>query len=93
MSPPPKLLDAIPLFASMDDDERTALAAIMDEVSFKVGQTIYRAADIGGTLYISALRGLAQPSFCGSVTFVCAIPFSHELCRRAGSCLASSDAV
>jgi CRP/FNR family transcriptional regulator, cyclic AMP receptor protein len=36
----------------MDDDERAALAAIMDEVSFKVGQTIYRAADVGGTLYI-----------------------------------------
>jgi CRP/FNR family cyclic AMP-dependent transcriptional regulator len=52
VSPHPKLLDAIPLFASMDDDERTALAAIMDEVSFKVGETIYRAADVGGTLYI-----------------------------------------
>jgi CRP/FNR family transcriptional regulator, cyclic AMP receptor protein len=52
VSPHPKLLDAIPLFASMDDDERTALAAIMDEVSFKVGQIIYRAADVGGTLYI-----------------------------------------
>jgi len=52
VSPQPKLLDAIPLFASMDDEERTALAAIMDEVSFQVGQIIYRAADIGGTLYI-----------------------------------------
>lgn len=52
MSPQPKLLDAIPLFASMDDDERAALAAIMDEVSFQGGQIIYRAADLGGTLYI-----------------------------------------
>jgi CRP-like cAMP-binding protein len=50
--PNPKLLDAIPLFASMDDDERTALAAIMDEVGFKAGQIIYRAADVGGTLYV-----------------------------------------
>jgi uncharacterized membrane protein len=52
VSPQPHLLDAIPLFASMDDDERTALAAIMDEVSFKAGQTIYRETELGGTLYI-----------------------------------------
>jgi uncharacterized membrane protein len=52
MSPQPHLLDGIPLFASMDDDERKALAAIMDEVTFKAGQTIYRAAEVGGTLYI-----------------------------------------
>jgi CRP/FNR family transcriptional regulator, cyclic AMP receptor protein len=52
VAPHPQLLDAIPLFASMDDDERKALAAIMDEVSFKAGEIIYRAADIGGTLYI-----------------------------------------
>jgi CRP/FNR family transcriptional regulator, cyclic AMP receptor protein len=52
VSPHPKILDTIPLFASMDDDERTALAGIMDEVGFKVGQIIYKAADLGGTLYI-----------------------------------------
>jgi uncharacterized membrane protein len=52
MSPQPQLLDGIPLFACMDDDERKALAAIMDEVSFNSGQTIYRAAEVGGTLYI-----------------------------------------
>ena len=32
----PPLLKTIPLFMSMDDDERTALAAIMDEEHFKV---------------------------------------------------------
>jgi uncharacterized membrane protein len=52
MFPQPHLLAAIPLFASMDDDERTALAAIMDEVSFHPGQVIYRETEIGGTLYI-----------------------------------------
>jgi uncharacterized membrane protein len=50
--PQPHLLDAIPLFASMDDDERTALAAIMDEVNFTAGQVIYRETELGGTLYI-----------------------------------------
>jgi uncharacterized membrane protein len=52
MSPQPHLLDGIPLFASMDDDERRALAAIMDEISFKAGQIIYRETELGGTLYI-----------------------------------------
>jgi uncharacterized membrane protein len=52
VSPQPHLLDDIPLFASMDDDERKALAAIMDEVTFKAGQIIYRETEIGGTLYI-----------------------------------------
>jgi uncharacterized membrane protein len=52
MSPEPQLLNGIPLFASMDDEERKALAAIMEEVSFKAGEVIYKEADVGGTLYI-----------------------------------------
>jgi uncharacterized membrane protein len=36
----------------MDDDERAAIAAIMDEVQFKAGQAIFRAEQTGGTLYI-----------------------------------------
>jgi CRP-like cAMP-binding protein len=52
VSPHPRVLDTIPLFASMDDDERTALATIMDEVAFPAGHTIYRAEEVGGTLYI-----------------------------------------
>jgi CRP/FNR family cyclic AMP-dependent transcriptional regulator len=50
--PNPRQLDGIPLFAPMDNDERAALAAIMDEISFNVGHIIYRAADVGGTLYV-----------------------------------------
>jgi CRP/FNR family transcriptional regulator, cyclic AMP receptor protein len=48
----PRLLKSIPLFIGMDDDERAAIAAIMDEVQFKAGQAIFRADQTGGTLYI-----------------------------------------
>jgi len=48
----PRLLKAIPLFIGMDDDERAAIAAIMEEVQFKPGQAIFRAEQTGGTLYI-----------------------------------------
>jgi uncharacterized membrane protein len=45
----------------MDDEERTALAAIMDEVGFKAGHIIYRAEEVGGTLYI-LLSGAVEMS-------------------------------
>lgn len=48
----PRLLRSIPLFIGMDDEERAAIAAIMDEVQFKAGQAIFRADQTGGTLYI-----------------------------------------
>ena len=48
----PRLLTSIPLFLSMDDEERAAVAAIMDDVRFKAGQVIYRAEETGGTFYI-----------------------------------------
>jgi uncharacterized membrane protein len=48
----PRMLKKIPLFMSMDDDERAALAAIMDEVPFKAGQVIFSAEETGGTFYI-----------------------------------------
>ena len=48
----PSLLRAIPLFIGMDDDERAAIAAIMDEQQFRPGQVIFGAEQIGGTLYI-----------------------------------------
>jgi CRP/FNR family cyclic AMP-dependent transcriptional regulator len=52
MRPDPSLLKAIPLFLSMDDEERAAIAEIMDEVNFRAGQAIYRADEAGGTFYI-----------------------------------------
>jgi uncharacterized membrane protein len=48
----PRLLKSIPLFIGMDDDERAAIAAIMDERQFRAGQVIFRAEQTGGTLYI-----------------------------------------
>jgi CRP/FNR family cyclic AMP-dependent transcriptional regulator len=48
----PRLLTTIPLFISMDDDERAAIAAIMDELRFRAGQVIYSAEETGGTLYV-----------------------------------------
>jgi uncharacterized membrane protein len=48
----PRLLNAIPLFISMDDEERAAIAAIMDELHFKAGQVVYTAEQTGGTFYV-----------------------------------------
>jgi CRP/FNR family transcriptional regulator, cyclic AMP receptor protein len=48
----PRLLKTIPLFMSMDDEERAALAAIMDEVTFRASQGIFTAEETGGTFYI-----------------------------------------
>jgi len=48
----PQLLKTIPLFIGMDSDEIAAIAEIMDEVPFKLGQVIFTADQLGGTLYI-----------------------------------------
>ncbi len=48
----PRLLRSIPLFMAMDDEERAAIAAILDEVQFKAGQQIFSADQVGGTFYI-----------------------------------------
>jgi len=46
------MLKKIPLFMSMDDEEREAIAAIMDEMPFKAGQVIFSAEETGGTFFI-----------------------------------------
>ena len=48
----PILLRTIPLFIGMDDDERAAIAEIMDEQQFRGGEVVFRADQTGGTLYI-----------------------------------------
>jgi CRP/FNR family transcriptional regulator, cyclic AMP receptor protein len=45
-------LKDIELFAPLDEVERAALAAYMDEVSFKEGQQIFHERDAGGTCYV-----------------------------------------
>jgi CRP/FNR family transcriptional regulator, cyclic AMP receptor protein len=47
-----RLLRTIPLFIGMDGDELSALAALMDEETFRAGQIIFRAEETGGKLYI-----------------------------------------
>src|SRR3954462_14140428 len=54
-------LKDIPLFAPMDEEERGAVAALMDEVTFKSGQQLFHERDQGGICYI--LRsGRVEPS-------------------------------
>ena len=52
MAPSRELLREIPLFASMDDEERGALAAVMEESAFAEGQNICRAGEPGGTMHV-----------------------------------------
>src|SRR3954449_2518951 len=45
-------LKDIPLFQTMDDAERAAIAALMDEAQFKAGQQLFHERDQGGICYI-----------------------------------------
>jgi uncharacterized membrane protein len=45
-------LKDIQLFAPMDDQERSALAAIMDEATFTAGQQLFHERDKGGICYV-----------------------------------------
>ncbi len=48
----PKLLRNIALFQLLDDDERTVLAAEMDQEDYLQGQIIFDQGDEGGTMYV-----------------------------------------
>ena len=48
----PDFLGNIPLFVSMDDEERAALATITGEAHFEAGQVLYEVGDPGGTMHI-----------------------------------------
>jgi uncharacterized membrane protein len=45
-------LHDIPLFASMDDDERTAVAAIMEDILFPAGTQLFHERDSGDVCYV-----------------------------------------
>src|SRR4051812_23212201 len=45
-------LKDIPLFQTMDDTERAALAALMDEARFNAGQQLFHERDQGGICYV-----------------------------------------
>jgi CRP/FNR family transcriptional regulator, cyclic AMP receptor protein len=52
MAADPRFLSGIPLFHPMDDDERAALVAVMDEETYAGGQVVYEVDDPGGTLHV-----------------------------------------
>jgi predicted metalloprotease with PDZ domain/uncharacterized membrane protein len=45
-------LKDIPLFQTMDDTERAAVAALMDEAQFRAGQQLFHERDQGGICYV-----------------------------------------
>lgn len=52
MASRPEVLAAIPLFSTMDQHERAAVAALMHEITFDQGQQLYSANQCGGSCYI-----------------------------------------
>jgi uncharacterized membrane protein len=48
----PELLASIPFFQTLDETERTAVAALMQDTRAAAGATLFRQGDPGGTLYV-----------------------------------------
>ena len=46
------MLAYVPLFTLLDDEERAALADVLEVVRFPKGQAIFRTGDVGGALYL-----------------------------------------
>jgi uncharacterized membrane protein len=46
------MLAYVPLFALLDDEERAALADVLEVARFPKGQAIFRTGDVGGALYL-----------------------------------------
>jgi CRP/FNR family transcriptional regulator, cyclic AMP receptor protein len=51
----PEVLEGIPFFQTLNDEERSAVAALMKEARFAAGATVFREKDAGGVLYV--IRG------------------------------------
>jgi CRP/FNR family transcriptional regulator, cyclic AMP receptor protein len=45
-------LASVPLFERLDEEERTLLAAQLDDVSFEPGQVVFKRGDPGGSIFI-----------------------------------------
>jgi uncharacterized membrane protein len=56
------MLAYVPLFALLDDEERAALADVLEVACFPKGHAIYRMGDVGGALYL-VNAGLVRVSF------------------------------
>jgi uncharacterized membrane protein len=46
------MLAYVPLFGLLDDEERAALAGVLEVARFPKGQSIFRTGDVGGALYL-----------------------------------------
>jgi CRP/FNR family transcriptional regulator, cyclic AMP receptor protein len=56
------MLAYVPLFALLDEEERAALANVLEGARFPKGQAIFRTGDVGGALYL-VNAGLIRVSF------------------------------
>jgi uncharacterized membrane protein len=56
------MLAYVPLFALLDDEERAALAGVLEVARFPRGQALFRTGDVGGALYL-VNAGLVRVSF------------------------------
>jgi uncharacterized membrane protein len=52
MSADPQLLSGVPLFALLDEQERTTLAERMETVTFSAGTALFHRGDPGDSLYV-----------------------------------------
>lgn len=52
MAADPELLKDVALFQTLDDAERTAVAALMTEARFAAGTTLFREHEQGGVMYL-----------------------------------------
>lgn len=48
----PRLLEGVELFELLSDEDRQALADVIDNVSIEAGQTLFQAGDPGESLYV-----------------------------------------
>ena len=60
----PEMLKSVPFFQTLDDDERSAVAALMHDERISAGTTLFRENDPGGVLYIIS-RGQVELSVIG----------------------------
>ncbi len=52
MSTTVTMIGDVPIFGLLDDEEREALAQLMDCRDFKAGETIFHYGDAGGEIFI-----------------------------------------
>ncbi len=60
----PEMLKSVPFFQTLDDDERSAVAALMHDERIPAATTLFRENDPGGVLYIIS-RGQVELSVIG----------------------------